>query len=124
MSNQPIDIVLHPSSEDFDKNDSRWIDQEEILLQDLKREAENVERKVETIEGMKGGIETIVVTMIPALIPAVAEIIKAWIGRDKSRAVTATIMVDGSPVEVKIDSKGLNKKTFEKVVQSAILNRD
>ncbi len=124
MSEQTIEIILSPSSEVYEKNDPRWADQEEDLLQDIKREADKVERKIEPVEGMKGGLETIVVTLIPTLIPAVTELIKAWIGRDKGRVVTATIMVDGKPVEVKIDSKGMDKNTFNKVVESAILNKE
>jgi len=120
MEEKEIKIQIAAHTEKYAEDDNRWIDQKHEFVDELKREALQVDKQVKMVDGKKGGIETIVLTALPALIPAISEIVKSFLSRDNSRQVTITKQVDGKPVSTTIDAKGLDKKTFEELVANAL----
>jgi hypothetical protein len=88
---RPINLELRPESDRFDTHDSRWAVQVSTLWEALEEQAGTVHRQVAQAPGKKGGVETIILALGSAgAITAMVEVIKAWLGRDRSRSLKIT----------------------------------
>jgi len=84
-------VELTPHSDRFDPNDLRWATQVGTLWQALEEEAGTVRRDATQVPGQKGGVETIILALGSAgAITAMVEVVKAWLGRDRSRSLEIT----------------------------------
>lgn len=116
-----LEIKIAPLSEKFDENDPRWMVQKDELTKNLKSEIGDVRKEVIPVEGMKGGMEAIILAIGGSgLIPGLVEIVKTWITRDRTRSVEVTIDSKNGPVTIKIDATGLSKNSMQEFLQSAI----
>ncbi|MBX2846384.1 MAG: hypothetical protein KTR13_09235 [Saprospiraceae bacterium] len=120
MPDKEIEIIIQPISDQFDATDSRWSQQKNVLLKNLQGEASKVEKRVEAVEGMKGGLETLVVTLGPVVINSVVEVFKAWIGRDKTKKIEIKANVGGKEVSFSADATGVDKETLKEFLHSAV----
>ena len=88
---RPISVELTPHSDRFDPDDVRWATQVGTLWQALTEEAGTVRRDATQVPGKKGGAETIILALGSAgAITAMVEVVKAWLGRDRSRSLKIT----------------------------------
>lgn len=116
-----LKFSVTPLSEKFDRHDPRWLAQKEELTRELKRGATDVRKEVVPVEGMKGGLETLIVAIGGSqIIPGIIELIKTWISRDKTRKVQVTVERNGDPVKITLDSTGIDKKMLKEVLETAL----
>lgn len=88
---RPISVELTPHSDRFDPDDDRWATQVGTLWQALEDEAGTVRRDSSQVPGHKGGVETIILALGSAgAISAMVEVVKAWLGRDRTRSLKLT----------------------------------
>jgi hypothetical protein len=96
-SSQQVLVGLRPQSDHFDLNDARWARQVGTLLVDLEEKVGTVRRRSSPARGTKGGTEAIILALGSAgAITGVVEVVKAWLGRDRSRSLEI-ITVDEGP---------------------------
>lgn len=120
MQDKQIEVVLNPTSDFFDENDPRWAQQKNVLVSDLQGRATKVEKRVDPVEGMKGGLETLIVTIGPAVVTGIVDIIKAWLARDRSTKIELSANIDGKTVSIIADANGIDKNTLKEFLQKAI----
>ncbi|CAH8283284.1 hypothetical protein EV196_102246 [Mariniflexile fucanivorans] len=120
MNDQQIEIILNPTSDFFDENDSRWAQQKNLLVRDLQGKATKVEKRTEPVEGKKGGLETLIITLGPAVITGIVEVVKAWLARDKSTKIELSANINGKIVSFTADAKGIDKNTLKEFLQKAV----
>lgn len=120
MQDKQIEVVLNPTSDFFDENDPRWAQQKNVLVSDLQGRATKVEKRVDPVEGMKGGLETLIVTIGPAVVTGIVDIIKAWLARDRSTKIELSANIDGKTVSITADANGIDKNTLKEFLQKAI----
>lgn len=86
-----ISVELTPHSDRFGPDDARWATQVGTLWQALADEAGTVRRDATPVAGHKGGVETIILALGSAgAITAMVEVVKAWLGRDRTRSLKIT----------------------------------
>ncbi|MFD1162017.1 effector-associated constant component EACC1 [Hwangdonia seohaensis] len=120
MENKQIEVILNPSSDFFDENDQRWSQQKNLLVRDLQGRATKVEKKSEPMDGMKGGLETLIITLGPAVITGIVDVVKAWLARDKSTKIELSANINGKTVSFTADASGVDKNTLKEFLEQAI----
>ncbi|MEW4922822.1 hypothetical protein [Algibacter sp. 2305UL17-15] len=120
MQDKQIEVILNPTSDFFDENDSRWAQQKNLLVSDLQGRATKVEKRIEPVEGMKGGLETLIITLGPAVITGIVDVVKAWLSRDKSTKIELSANINGKMVSFTADANGLDKNMLKEFLQQAI----
>ncbi|WP_418604120.1 effector-associated constant component EACC1 [Hwangdonia sp.] len=120
MENKQIEVILNPSSDFFDENDPRWSQQKNLLVRDLQGRATKVEKKSEPMDGMKGGLETLIITLGPAVITGIVDVVKAWLARDKSTKIELSANINGKTVSFTADASGVDKNTLKEFLEQAI----
>lgn len=120
MQDKQIEVVLNPTSDFFDEKDPRWAQQKNVLVSDLQGRATKVEKRIDPVEGMKGGLETLIVTIGPAVVTGIVDIIKAWLARDRSTKIELSANIDGKTVSITADANGIDKNTLKEFLQKAI----
>ncbi|WOD43122.1 effector-associated constant component EACC1 [Hwangdonia lutea] len=120
MEDKQIEVILHPTSDFFDEKDSRWTQQKNLLVRDLQGRATKVEKRSEPVEGMKGGLETLIITLGPAVITGIVDVVKAWLARDKSKKIELTANINGKIVSFTADANGVDKNTLKEFLTQAI----
>jgi hypothetical protein len=111
-----MEIELDVFSERFDPHDDRWLDQVAQLVTDLRREVGEAGRHADPSPGMKGSdFGPIVVYLSSAgAFMAVAEVLKAFINRDRGRSIRATRRVNDHLEQIEIN--GSNVEQMERLV--------
>jgi membrane-associated two-gene conflict system component 1 (EACC1) len=106
-----MDLVLEPSSERFDVLDDPWLRQVAVLIADLRREIGDVHQAQEPRPGTKGvELGSIVVTLASAsAFGAVAQVVKAFIERDRGRSIRVAWHESGMSREVEIRGSNLDE---------------
>jgi hypothetical protein len=92
---RPVSLQLTPGSDRFDPNDVRWARQVDGLWRALAEQAGVVQRSIVQVPGKKGGVDVIILALGSAgAISAAVEVIRMWLGRDRSRSVEITTVDD------------------------------
>ena len=120
MQDKQIEVTLNPTTDFFDENDPRWAQQKNLLVSDLQGRATKVEKKSEPVEGMKGGLETLIITLGPAVITGIVDVVKAWLARDKSTKIELSANINGKTVSFTADANGVDKNTLKEFLEQAI----
>jgi len=86
QAQQPVTVELTPHSDRFSQDHPSWATQTTTLWEALEDAGGSIRHKVVRTPGTKGGAETIVLALGSAgAVTAMVEVIKAWLGRDRSR---------------------------------------
>ena len=116
-----VRLGLEASSARFDAGDDRWLDQVSALVGDLRREVGDVSVAREPILGAKGAVGSIVLSLASAgSLTALVELLKSWLGRDRSRSLKATWSLDGKLQEVELSGNRVDDTAFDDLVQAVI----
>ena len=120
-SQRDLDLVIETRSENYDRNDARWMAQVQELYKDLQREVGNIHKQVTPQEGIKGGVETIILELVSAgVITAAVEIFKAWVAQDRSRSLKLSITREGKLQEFEISGKGMRSSVIQEFMNAAL----
>jgi hypothetical protein len=116
-----LEVIFEPKSENYDPNDSRWIEQVNDLVMDCTKVSGNVHKEVIASEGTKGGFEDLIMVLgSSGVITAVAGILKSWISLDRTRSLILKIKDDDRIIEYEVSGKGLSKDTINGFMEKAI----
>ena len=116
-----LEVIFEPKSENYDPNDSRWIEQVNDLVMDCTKVTGNVHKEVATSEGTKGGFEDLIMVLgSSGVITAVAGILKSWISLDRTRSLVLKIKDGDRIIEYEVSGKGLSKDTIYGFMEKAI----
>ena len=118
-------LVIKPTSDDFDPDDSRWQKQVDELYKNLKNKEEvEAQKEVKTVEGMKGGGAEIIIALGSAGAFTVAlEIFKAWLRSGRKRKLGIEIEEGNVIRKYKVTAEGMDKKSVDELMNTA-LNED
>lgn len=85
---QPLKITVKPQSERFAPQDDRWLDQVAGLARELRTGTGALEIERSPQPGSKGAADTLILALGTAgAFTSTVEVIKAWLGRDRTRKV-------------------------------------
>lgn len=108
-------------SEKFNPHDDSWIQQVNSLVADLQADVGKVQKEVVPVKGHKGGIEAVILALGSAgAITAAVEIFKAWLGRDQTRSLQLSTIIEGKEKTIVVTGKGMSKDTIKELMQSEL----
>lgn len=117
----PVELRLEPASQRFDVTDDRWLDQVAALLVDLRENVGEVDLRREAVPGAKGALQAIVLPLASAgAFTAAVEVLKAWLGRDRSRSVKVTWSGEGELQELELSGTRVDDEAFDEVIRSVV----
>ena len=116
-----FEIIIEAHNENYDESDDRWIDQVDELIADCEREAGEVRKEVQAVEGKKGGVEAIILALgSTGALTAAVDIFKAWILRDRSRNLKLKITTPEGVQEWVVSGNAMDNDVIEKFMQTAL----
>ena len=111
-----IELALVPHSDKFDAEDERWQEQVSLLFRELQREVGGVTRRRQPVEGTKGGADMVIMALGSAgAFTAGLEMVRAWLGRDRSRKLDISYTVDDRTETVSISGDGIDKDAMNRI---------
>jgi hypothetical protein len=113
-------MELRPESDRFGPDDTRWAGQVNTLLVDLQERAGTLRSTSSPAGGTKGSVEAIVLALGSAgAITALVEVIKEWLGRDRSRRLVITKVNEGhGRCAITIDGDNIDNVTIREAVRA------
>lgn len=120
MNNQ-LDIKIVPSSESYDPNDNRWIQQVNELLELCQREVGDVRKEETSVDGKKGGFADIIIALGSAgVFTTAVTVFKTWLSREQTRSLTIEFH-DGEKLQkIEVLGKNFSKEMLDKYMQMAL----
>jgi Effector Associated Constant Component 1 len=115
-----LELVVEPRSERFDEADSRWSEQVGALYRELRQELGDVRREREPVAGAKGATTDIILALgSSGAITAAVTMFKAWLARDKTRALELEWTEGGQSRKLSIRGTDVGEDTFDELVRAA-----
>lgn len=116
-----VELRLEPVSERFDSSDDRWLDQVAGFVTELQDGVGGVTRQREPVEGTKGALDSILLSLTSAgALTAAVELLKAWLSRDRSRSVKVSWTADGSVQQLELAGSQVDSAAFDQVVSAVV----
>ena len=116
-----VELRLEPVSERFDASDDRWLDQVAGFVTELQDGVGGVTRQREPVEGTKGALDSILLSLTSAgALTAAVELLKAWLSRDRSRSVKVSWTADGSVQQLELAGSQVDSAAFDQVVSAVV----
>jgi hypothetical protein len=114
-----VELRLEPTSDRYDAADDRWLDQVAAFVSELRSEVGDVDVQREPVAGAKGFLDTIVLPLASAgAVTGTIEMLKAWLGRDRSRSVKVTWAADGGVQQLELAGNSVDDAEFDRIVNS------
>ncbi len=116
-----IEIIIEPHNDDYDPSDNRWLAQVNDLVSDCEREVGEVRKDVTPVEGQKGGVESLILTLGSAgALTAAVDIFKGWIARDRNRSLKLKITTPEGVQEWEVSGNAMDKEVIEQFMKAAL----
>jgi hypothetical protein len=116
-----VELRLEPVSERFDSSDDRWLDQVAGFVTELQDGVGGVTRQREPVEGTKGALDSILLSLTSAgALTAAVELLKAWLSRDRSRSVKVSWTADGSVQQLELAGSQVDSAAFDQIVSTVV----
>jgi len=113
------DVELHvePGSERFDASDDRWLDQVGAFRSELARDVGGVRLAQTPVEGTKGLVDSILLSVGSAGGLTVAvEFFKAWLQRDDTRSLTVSWHESGTVHRIELTGRAVDDSVLQRLV--------
>jgi Effector Associated Constant Component 1 len=115
-----LELVVEPRSQRFDEADSRWREQVGALYRELRQELGDVRSEREPVAGAKGATTDIILALgSSGAITAAVAMFKAWLARDKTRALELEWTEGGRSRKLSIRGTDVGEDTFDELVRAA-----
>lgn len=115
-----IEFSIEPISEKYSPNDNRWLDQVNDLVADFQSQVGQVRKELTAEEGAKGcGIE-LLFELLPVAIPAMVQVFRGWLTRDRTRSLKISIKKNGEVQVFVLEGKGMSEETIKVFMDKAI----
>ncbi len=119
-SQREFELRIEPATGRFDPEDERWRTQVSQLYSSLDDEVGGIRRDHVSVPGAKGEIANVIIAIGSAGgFTAMAEYLRAWLGRDKSRSLDVTWSADGEEHTVSIRGDGMDNASFQALAEAA-----
>jgi len=119
-SHRGFELRIEPVTSRFDPDDDRWRAQVSQLYSGLGDEVGGVRREHVSIPGAKGEIATVILSLGSAgAFTAMAEYLRAWLGRDKGRSLDVSWTEDGEEHKVSIRGEAMDNASFQALAEAA-----
>jgi hypothetical protein len=113
-----VELTLQTESDKFDPDNKNWLAQEARLLGELRREVGGVRRDMAVASGAKGMVETVIIALGSAgAFKAATQCLRAWLGRDRTRRVELSWVVDGKEEKIVLQGTSIGQAQFEKLAE-------
>jgi len=112
-----LTLKIEPSNAAYAEDDARWQQQVAELRQEL-----GAARASSDAEGSKGDVLSLAMFLIvaaPNLLPAIAQLITAWCGRDRDRSVKLTWSEGDEEQSLTIDGVSVSNETLKAALEAA-----
>ena len=115
-------LVIEPASTRYEATDREWQRQKITLARSLRSAGvSDLRRGVSHPGGHKGAADAIVVTLISTgAIGSVVEILRLWLGRDRTRRIALTVEKDGKLTVVTLDAETASDRAIATIMTAAI----
>jgi len=115
-----FELRIEPGTDKFDPDDDRWRTQVSRLYSGLGDEVGGIRRDHVSAPGAKGEIANVIIAIGSAGgFTAMAEYLRAWLGRDKSRSLDVSWSADGQEHTVSIRGDGMDNASFQALADAA-----
>ncbi len=115
-----FEFTLEPHSDRYDDDDERWQNQVADLVSGLRQEVTGVRQGRTTVEGAKGGVESVIVALGSAgAITAAVEFFRSWLHRDRSRSLDISWAAEDGLRRVSIRGDAVDQATLQMVAEAA-----
>ncbi|MDQ6796624.1 MAG: hypothetical protein M3011_01135 [Actinomycetota bacterium] len=115
-----LELRIEPGTSRFDPEDDRWRSQVSQLYSGLHDEVGGLRRDHVSVPGAKGEIANVIIAIGSAGgFTAMAEYLRAWLGRDKSRSLDVSWSADGEEHTVSIRGDGMDNASFQALADAA-----
>ncbi len=115
-----FELRIEPGTSRFDPDDDRWRAQVSQLYSGLGDEVGGIRRDDVSVPGTKGEISNVILSLGSAgAFTAMAEYLRAWLGRDKSRSLDVSWTVDGEEHSVSIRGESMDNASFQALAAAA-----
>lgn len=114
-----MQLLLEPLSGRFEVLDDRWLSQVMGLVAELRIVVGGVSTVGEPADGFKGTVDSIVVSLASAgSLTATVELLKAWLGRDRTRSLKASWSDGGELRTIELSGSGVDDAAFHDLVRA------
>ncbi len=119
-SQRGFELRIEPATDRFDPDDDRWRSQVSQLYAGLDDEVGGIRREHVSVPGSKGEIANVIIAIGSAGgFTAMAEYLRAWLGRDKSRSLDVTWSEGDKQHTVSIRGDGMDNASFQALAEAA-----
>jgi hypothetical protein len=114
---EQIELELEPLSTRFGPHDDRWLDQIAGLTDELRSDVGGIATRRTSATGTKGAASTVVLSLASAGgLSAAAELIRSWVGRDRTRSVKVSWHESGEIQTIELSSSDGNLDAFDGIL--------
>ncbi|MDQ6949616.1 MAG: hypothetical protein M3256_26055 [Actinomycetota bacterium] len=115
-----FELRIEPGTSRFDPDDDRWRAQVSQLYSGLGDEVGGIRRNHVSVPGAKGEISNVILSLGSAgAFTAMAEYLRAWLGRDKNRSLDVSWTVDGEEHTVSMRGESMDNASFQVLAEAA-----
>jgi hypothetical protein len=123
MSDNPapreLELVIEPRTDQYGRDDDRWLAQVATLHRALRTQVDTVERG-QPLPGSKGAVDELIVALGSAgALTAMVECFRAWLGRDKDRRIEVRWEDDGAERFVTFRGDAVDAETVRQIARAA-----
>jgi len=119
-SQERFELRIDVGTDRFDPDDDRWRDQVAQLYSGLDDEVGGLRREHVSVPGAKGEVSNVILALGSAgAFTAMAEYLRAWLGRDKSRSVEVQWSEGTEQRSVSIRGDGMDSDSFQALAEAA-----
>jgi hypothetical protein len=113
-----VNIGLNVSSDRYDTDDDRWLDQVADLVGELRVETGALEVNRTTVPGTKGTIDQLILSLGSAGVFTTAlDVLRIWLARDKTRSVELSYVDrEGKQQRLNVTATHADKDAFAPLI--------
>ncbi len=117
-----FEFQVKPKTEYYRADDDRWRVEVSQLIDGLDQEVGGVRQEQNPVAGKKGGLESVIVALGSAgAFTAAVEYFRAWLGRDRTRSMEITWMVNGQEQRVTIRGEAIDQSALRDLAGAAAM---
>ncbi len=115
-----VDVAISTETTKYAPDSPQWRREVGALHNDLNRETGSVTTQSAPVPGTRGGVVEVILALgtSGALVAAV-QVLRAWLGRDKTRTLTVTWTdSDGGRRQLTVTGENLDQRSFQALSES------
>ena len=104
-------VYISMSSSVWPEHDDRWTRQKQALIEDIRATGAPLTEEKTSVPGTRGDLTTLCIVLGTSTVfmPAVVQIVKAWLDRAQDREITVETEVDGKVQRTTVSGKNVSE---------------